>query len=193
MIILLRHDVTPAEVTGLTAQIRAMGLETVTLDDTKGQAIEVLGDERGRVLALAGSPGVEEILTRRLPLAGGEPLWPHFALRVGILAVALVSLLLLLAGFLPPALGDAASAHKDAHPPEWYLRMPTTVLGAFPSSLRWIGGTLVLLFGLAVLLLPFIDRFDPETPRGRTLSRAIRAAGLLVIVGSVVLMTGVLS
>ena len=194
MIILLRHDVTPAQVKDLNERIRALGLETVPHDDAKGQAIEVLGDERGRVLALGGRPGVEEILTRRLPLAGGEPLWPHFALRLGILTIAVLVVVLLLSAFLPPSLGDSASTPLARRPSvEWYLRAPTAVLEAFPASMRWLGGTLVLLFGLGILCLPWIDRFDPATPRGRAVSRAVRAAGALVLVVSLVLMLGVLS
>lgn len=193
MIILLRRDVTPAQVLDLNEKIRAMGLQTVPLDDAKGQAIEVLGDERGSVLALAGGPGVEEILTRRHPLTGGEPLWPHVALRAGILAIGVVIALLILSVFLPPSLGDAASQPLASRPPvEWYLRPPTAVLEAFPRSIRWVGGTLVLLFGLVLLLLPWIDRFDPATPRGRVVSRAVRAAGAFVLLASIVLMLGVL-
>ena len=194
MIILLRHDATPAQVAELAGRIRGLGLETVPLDDAKGRAIEVLGDERGLVLSLAHDPGVLEILTRRHPLAGGEPLWPHFALRVGILAVGVVAALLLLAGFLPPALSDAASRPLAARPPvEWYLRMPTRVLEAFPASLRSVGGALVLAFGLVVLFLPWIDRFDPGTPKGRAVSRAVRAAGAVMLLVTVVLALGVLS
>jgi len=191
MIILVRADASAAQVDALGRRIRDLGLTVVVLDDAKGRALEVLGDERGRVLSLADDPAVEEVLTRRTPLAGGEPLWPHAALRVGMLAVALLSVLLLLAAFFPPALSDPARPPLAKSPaPEWYARPPAAVLEAFPSSIRWIGGALVLLFGAALLLLPYLDRFDPETPKGRAVGRLVRAAGAVVLLACAVLAMG---
>jgi quinol-cytochrome oxidoreductase complex cytochrome b subunit len=194
VILLLRKDAPADSVRALDDRIRAMGLTTVTLDDAKGRAIEVLGDDRGQALAMADDPAVEEILTRRRPLVGGEPIWPHFALRLGMLAVAVISAVLLLAAFLPPGLGDPASHPLASKPPvEWYLRPPTFLIEALPASLRWLGGTLVFLFGAAFIALPWIDGGDLSTPRGRAVARAVRAVGALVFLISLVLVLGVLS
>jgi len=193
MIVLLRSTATAADVRSLADRIRSFGLEAVVLDDAKGRALEVLGDDRGRVLSLAGDPSIEEILTRRRPVEGGEPLWPHFALRVGMLAVGLIAALLLLSAFVPPGLGDSPSRPVASQRAEWYLRPPTAVLEAFPASLRWLGGVAVLLFGLALVALPWIDRWDPATPRGRAVGLALRGAGALVVVVSLVLVFGALS
>lgn len=186
MIVLLKDDATPAAVRAVAEKIRAMGLEPVPLDDVKGKAFEVLGDERSRVLALAHDEGVLEILTRRMPLEGGEPVWPHFALRVGILSVLLVAALLLLTAFLPPGLSDPApKATSGPGHVEWYLR-PAEGLFRFLHPLpHWVGGTIVLLFGFALLLLPWIDR-GGESRRARLLSVGVKTVGLAVLVACLV-------
>ncbi len=186
MIVLLEPSATPQAVKAIADRIREMGLEAIPLDDAKGRAFEVVGDQRGRVFALAGEEGVQEILSRRFPPKGaGEPLWPHFMLRVGILGVLLVSALLLLTVFLPPGLSDAVEkAGGPPAPVEWYLR-PTEGLFRFLTGLpRWVGGTFVLVFGFVFLLLPWIDR-GGESRRERLVALAIRTLGLAVLVTSV--------
>jgi quinol-cytochrome oxidoreductase complex cytochrome b subunit len=185
VILLLRHDATPAQAAALAAAVKGLGLDVVPLDEGKGRAFEVVGGDPSPVLALASQPGVEEILTRRTPIVGGDPLWPHFALRVGILAVLLTTALALLAAFLPVGLGDPAEvgAREAAGRPEWYLRPLDRLLSLVPAGLAPAGGALVAVVCLLVLLWPFLDRGDPATPRGRSVSRLLRAAGAAILVG----------
>jgi len=194
MIVLLKRDASADVVARLMERIQDEGLEVVPLQEGGDRAFEVLGAERGRVLPLATAEGVEAILTRRTPLQGGEPLWPHFTIRVAILALVLVSLLLLLAAFLPAGLGDAAgaSAATALQGTPWYLRPLAWLHGLFPSSLHWVSGTIVLLFWIGLFLLPFLDR-APRSPGAAVRHRAIRVVAALLLVFFVVLALGVLS
>jgi quinol-cytochrome oxidoreductase complex cytochrome b subunit len=183
VIVLIRPDADAVTVEALVRAIRELGLEAVHLDETKGRAIEVVGSERGAALALRDQPAVAEILTRRARLVGGDPIWPHFTLRLAILLVYLVTVLVVLTAFAAPGLGDLAEPTADSGTgaPEWYLRPLGAFLGLFPDGLRWLGGTLVLLFWVLLFAWPFLDRSDPETPRGRRILRLARCMGVGLI------------
>lgn len=174
MIVLLREGADPEAVDELREAVRGLGLTTLPLDGSKGRGFEVMGADRGRVLALRDSPAVEEILTRRRALAGGEPLWPHFALRVMILVVVLILLLGLLTAFFPPGLGDAAPGNAAEAPQhvEWHLRPLEGLLRTIPG-----GGLFFLLVWVGFIVWPFIDR---TTENRRGLSRFLRWLGVAV-------------
>lgn len=179
MIVLLRPDADAAAAEGVAQALRRLGLDPVPLDDVRGRAFEVGGDPTGRVLELRRIPGVEEVLTRRTPLEGGEPLWPHFALRLASVALVLLAVLLLLSAFTPPALGDRAVPDDGAsRAVEWYLRPLAGLLARFPGA----GRPLVGLFWLLFFLWPFLDRADPATPGGRRLVLAMRVMGAALVV-----------
>lgn len=182
MIVLIRPDADTDTVAGLIASVRDMGLEVTPLDLAKGSAFEVRGPDRGRVLELRGAPGVEGILTRRTALVGGEPLWPHFTLRLGVLALALLVVLFLLTAFFPPGLGDKAqSGAAPAEVFEAYLRPLAGFLALFPHGLVFLGGFVVLLLWVAFLLWPFLDRADAATVGGRRAILLIRVMAVALI------------
>ena len=192
MIVLLEPDVSAETHRKIVESIRALDLDVVPLELGARRALEVVGPDPGRVLALSGTEGVLEILTRRTPLSGGEPIWPHFTLRVLIATLLLTVLLALLTAFFPPGLGDPATATPPAEVPavEWYLRPLDVVLSRLPGAL---GGWLVLVFWLALFLLPFLDRADPTTAHGRKAVLALRIFGLATLAAGVVFALGVLS
>lgn len=182
MIILLSADVSPAQVEAITGRVRELGLDVAPLDDRRGRAFEVIGEDPGAVLELRGSPGVAGIMTRRTPLDKGEPLWPHFALRLSILALLLLTVLVLLTAYAPPGLADKAGPDQ---PPamEWHLRP----LAGFMRLLGPLGGTAVLFFWLVFLFWPFLDHADERTPGGRRTARIIRLAGVALLIFVIVL------
>jgi hypothetical protein len=183
VIVLLEPGTTAGTVRDLLGAIREMGLDAIPLEDVKGNGIEVRGAERGRVLELRGRPGVQEILTRRRALTGGEPLWPHGALRLGILALPLLVAVLLLSAFAPPGLGDGAQpgGTEGSLVVEWYLRPLTALLGAFPSESRVAGSLIASLYWVIFFAWPFLDHLDPGTRRGRLVILAMRFMGVALI------------
>ena len=192
MIVLLEPNV-PAEThRALLESIRALNLDAVPLELGARRALEVVGADPSRVLELANADGVLEILTRRTPLTGGEPIWPHFTIRVVIATLLLAVLLSLLTAFLPPGLGDPATAAPpaEASPVEWYLRPLDVVLHRLPGA---VGGWVVLLFWLALFLVPFIDRADTTTARGKKLLLLLRVVGLVTLAAGVLFALGVAS
>jgi len=175
MILLLKHDATEASIKEVKDAVEALGLSTAPLDDGRGRALEIVGADPSRVLGLRGLAAVEEILTRRTPLKGGEPLWPHFALRLGILTLLLLAVLALLSAYLPAGLGDRANGAMGMPVVEWYLR-PL-------AGLREIlgGGTRVAtgLFWVLFFAWPFLDR--TSTPRGRLLLKVMGVALIVLL------------
>jgi hypothetical protein len=182
VIVLLRHGAPAGDVREFVDAVRALGLEVVPLDDRRGRGFEILGAERGKVLALRGSPAVAEILTRRTALAGGEPLWPHFFLRFSALGLAVLAALLLVAAWLPPQLAEAAPGAGDGGV-DWYLRPLAAFLAFFPGAFRPLGGTLFLLFWGLFIFWPFLDRAEPS---GRT-AKLVRVMGVLLLLLMVLL------
>ncbi len=182
MILLLRDDATPEAVRGVAQAVRDLGLDVVPLDEAKGKAFEVVGGDPSRVLALAGIPGLREILTRRTPLAGGEPVFPHFLLRVGVAILLILVLLGVLSAFFPAGLSDPATAGRatGAHV-EWYMRPLEGLLEMVPAALRGAAGALVAIFCLLVLAWPFLDRIDVSTAAGRRAALLARAGGAVVL------------
>jgi quinol-cytochrome oxidoreductase complex cytochrome b subunit len=184
VIVLLEPEAGPETVREVVRAIEELGLQAVPLDDAKGGALEVIGAERGRALELRGTPGIQEILTRRTALVGGEPLWPHGVLRLAIMAVPLVVVILLLSVIFPPPLGDRVdpAALEGPRVVEWYLRPVTAVLHAFPAGASFVGSVIIALYWILLFLWPFVDRADPQTPRGRRVALAVRVMGIAVIV-----------
>ena len=176
MILLLKHDATEASIRDVQERVRELGLSTAPLDDGRGRALEILGADPSPVLGLRGLPAIAEILTRRTPLRGGEPIWPHFSLRVLLLVLLVLALLALLSAFVPRGLGDRAGLSPAPPLVEWYLR-PL-------AGLREIlgGGTRIAtaIFWILFFAWPFLDRAD--TPKVRLLRRVMGVALLLLLV-----------
>lgn len=172
MILLLRHDASEDSVRELKDAVHALGLSTTPLDDGRGRALEVVGADPSRVLGLRDMAAVGEILTRRTPLHGGEPVWPHFTLRFSIVTLLLLALLSILSGYFPAGLGDQASVTAPPGPPavEWYLR---PMLG-LRDLLGPFARVAAALFWILFFAWPFLDRAD--SPMRRMLRKVMGGA-----------------
>lgn len=179
MILLLRHDATEASIHEVKEAVRALGLSTAPLDDGRGRALEVVGADPSRVLGLRGLAAVEEILTRRTPLKGGEPVWPHFTLRVLLLLLLLLAALSILSGFFPVGLGDRSTGGVSSEPlrVEWYLRPLLGLRGALGIGAARVA---TALFWILFFAWPFLDR--TETKRSRMLLKLMGIALLVLLV-----------
>jgi quinol-cytochrome oxidoreductase complex cytochrome b subunit len=195
MIVLLEPGCTQEVARAVAARLTDLGLQVTPLEGPRGRALEVDGPDVGRALALLGAPGVRAVLSRRTPLEGGEPLWPHVALRVALLSLSLLLVLLALVVIWPPGLGD--EAHPDtvlqAQPPEWYLRPAAVALDLAGEAGRRVAGVALAGAWLLLLLWPFVDRADVGTPRGRAAARVVRLGGALLLLAWVALAAGVVS
>ena len=106
----------PLDLVHHATPIRALGLEAAPLDETKGRALEIIGDDPSKAFSLRTDPAVERILTRREVQEGTEPLWPHGAVQIGILLLLLMTAILLLTA------AGAAAVRRDQP-----SRAPSTV------------------------------------------------------------------
>jgi len=112
----------------------------------------------------------------------GEPFWPDAGWKDVVFALAVGSIVLVLAIWLgPPELGNKADPTVvQAYPrPDWYFLWYFALLALIPSSVEdWfiIGFPLVL--GLMFILLPFMAPTGERSPRRRPW-----AVGLVVLFG----------
>jgi cytochrome b6 len=133
-------------------------------------------------------PGVE----RRGYGGRRMPFFPNFALRDAIGWLSVLAVLCVLAAFLPAELGKKADPFAPAPigiKPEWYFMFMFQTLKYLPAHIGPLEGEVVgilafKLAGLALLLVPFLDR---ASARGRT-SRLATALGVLAL-AYVVLLT----
>jgi ubiquinol-cytochrome c reductase cytochrome b subunit len=123
----------------------------------------------------------------------GVPFWPDAGWKDVIFALAVGSIVLILAAVLgPPELGNKADPTViQAYPrPDWYFLWYFALLALIPPSIEdWfiIGFPLVL--GLLFILLPFVAPFGERSPRRRPWAVAFVAVtvfgiGALVKYGS---------
>lgn len=185
MIVLLCHDLDAAGVDEFLLRARELELDVVPLEAGRGRAYEVVGDSRSGALELLGTPGVEQILSRRKRLTSGEPLWPHFAMRICILGLVLISVLALLAVLFPPPLLDrVGTPTTDAPVLEWYLRPPAAIVGWLPRA----GPLIVSLLWIMLLLLPFMDRLDARSRTGRVVILGQRILTVALVLAGILMM-----
>jgi quinol-cytochrome oxidoreductase complex cytochrome b subunit len=178
MILLLKHGASEASIEEVKERVRELGLSTAPLDDARGRALEILGADPSRVLGLRDLPAIEEILTRRTPLKGGEPVWPHFTLRVLILSLLLLAALAMLSAFFPPGLGDRAGS--SAGPVvEWYLRPLEGLRAILGGWTRIAAGAFWILF----FAWPFLDRAESAKARMLTKVMGVALVALLLALG----------
>lgn len=101
----------------------------------------------------------------------GEPFWPDAGWKDVVFALAVGSIVLILAAVLgPPELGNKADPTViQAYPrPDWYFLWYFALLALIPPSIEdWfiIGFPLVL--GLLFILLPFVAPYGERSPRRR--------------------------
>lgn len=122
----------------------------------------------------------QELIARR-----GRPFWPDAAWRDVVAAVALVTVVIVLAAVVgPKPLGSAPDPTQiQASPrPDWYFLWYFAVLAVIPRALEpWVIVLGPLLFGLALILLPLVANHGRRRLRDRPWAVVIVLAGVAVI------------
>lgn len=119
------------------------------------------------------------------PGTPGKPYHPHHTFKEAMVAAVVISLLCVIAAKFGAPLEAEASAADTAYDPrpDWYFAAPFFLLhelAAVPESIVifWIPA----LFGLTLVLLPFVDRNPSRDPKQR---RVARTAGVVFVVAVV--------
>jgi len=97
--------------------------------------------------------------------AGGEPFYPHFMLRDGLVWVLLLGGVAILATLVPWEVGEKADPLAPAPAglkPEWYFLFMYQALRMLPPRVLWVEGEMLGVFafvvaGAVLILVPFLD------------------------------------
>ena len=120
-------------------------------------------------------PNTEEKLE-----AGGKPFFPNHVIKEGIAAYLIIGILLTLAILVPFHLDEPANPFETPAgiKPEWYFLPMFQLLKYLPEP---VAVALPGIFGLLLLILPFLDQSPERHPRKRPVCIGIGTALLVVI------------
>jgi quinol-cytochrome oxidoreductase complex cytochrome b subunit len=157
------------------ARLGALGLDGRLVRAGSRALIHVvrgcLGDARVAAIVPTSGPRVRR---------AGRRFYPYHALRLGAGGLALLALLVALAGFFPPiAGGEPLGAEPDARAIwPWYLAILRGLYDVVPARPTWLApGAALALLGV-VLALPWLDRTRCSSLRARI---PVLGAGLLLL------------
>lgn len=125
------------------------------------------------------------MLQRKKPQQKPETFWPGHIFKEAVVAVLVVAGLVTVAAVFP-AVHEAVARPMDTDyipRPEWYFLFMFEALRFFPGKLEVLGAIVIPgILGLALVLLPFLDKRKVIGVKKRPLFSAIGVAALLVIV-----------
>lgn len=186
MILVLRPGSGPAEVAEVLRELEQRGCQGRALTTGAGTVVHVIAGRTRRARRLRLLDQVVEIVPTSGPRVRREGwrFFPYHFVNWSAFGIALLGVLVFLAGLFPTGIGDEVDY---AHPPEslgepWYLRVPLAFLHALPDSLAWLGWLLLGALALALLLLPLLDRSRPDSRLAPRLRLASGLAVTLVVV-----------
>jgi quinol-cytochrome oxidoreductase complex cytochrome b subunit len=180
MILVLKPGIEPAELEEVLQALRARGIEGRVLRGASKPLVHLVSGPTRSARALLRLEQVEALVPTSGPRVrqSGRRFYPYHFVHLSAACLLLTGLLVLLAGNLPPGLGDALDAQ---HPPAqlaypWFVRAQLAWVELFPAGSAWLGWLCLYALGLCALLLPLIDRSPAEAP-----ARWPKLLGALVI------------
>ena len=169
MIIVLERGTTEGERVDVMQRMEELGLQGRLLDNLSKPVIHVTDGPALRASKLLPLERVETVLRTSGPRIRreGRGFYPYHFLNWSTVGLLVTGLLVILAGFAPPGVGDEIDtlSPPDSIQTTWYLRAPLAFVRVFPQhSLGSLA--LVILFAL-LFFLPHLDRIKGDSLRAR--------------------------
>ncbi len=162
MIVVLRPGTSQEEIAEVLRQLERRGIEGRVLQGGEKPLVHLVSGSTRRARKLLKLEQVEAIVPTSGPRLRheGRRFYPYYFIHLAALCLALLAVLVLLAGHHPPGLGDAIDTQ---HPPAalsypWFVRAPMAFVALFPESAAWLGWLCLYAIAAAVFFLPLLDR-----------------------------------
>lgn len=162
MIVVLRPGTSQEDVDEVLAKLQRFGIETRVLQGGGKPLVHLVAGPTRKARKVLDLDQVEAIVPTSGPRVRieGRRFYPYYAIHLSAVAVLVLGGLVLLAGHLPPGLGDEIDPRRApdelAYP--WYVRAPMSFVALFPASAAWLGWLCLYAILLAVFLVPWLDR-----------------------------------
>jgi hypothetical protein len=187
VILVLRPGTTEDAAADVLGELERRGCTGRIARTERGLVVHVTGGRRRRARGLKRLDAVLELVPTSAPRVRrvGWRFFPHHFVQWSAFGVALLGLLVFLAGRFPTGIGEPVDYRNPPasveHP--WYLGAPLAVVRLAPASLRWAAWLVLGLLFVALLGLPHLDRSDPARPARRAwrFLVALAVAGLIVL------------
>jgi quinol-cytochrome oxidoreductase complex cytochrome b subunit len=190
MILVLNRGAADLEVQAVLSRMAELGLEGRPLRLGERTLVHVTGGRTPRAKRLMREGLVQGLVPTSGPRVRreGRRFHPYHTLRISAWLTLLVGGLSVLAGSFPRGVGlrvlpGQALPAVEAWP--WYLRPFRAALALLPDQPAWVGPLALVLIGLALLSLPFIDRSRGTTLRERAPFAALAAVAIVLVLAAV--------
>ncbi len=186
MIVVLRPGTSQAEIDEVLALVERRGMTARVVHGGGKPLVHLLSGSTRRARKLLKLEQVEAVVPTSGPRvrAQGRRFYPYYVLHLSAASMLVLGALVLLAGHLPPGLGDEIDPR---HAPDdlvypWFVRAPIAFVALFPASAAWLGWLCLYALLLAVFLLPWLDRSRTgERSRWPLVAAALFALGWLAL------------
>ena len=169
MILVLEPGASKETVDAVVAELRELGLGANVLGADDRPLVHVVSGRSHKARGLLRrNPHVQALIPTSGPRIRreGRRFYPYHVVNWSAAALIALGIVVLLAGFFPPGVGEDPDARRPMLdvPAPWYLRAPSALLGLFPSHLRLAAWLTVAATAAVLFLVPTIDRKLGRTP-----------------------------
>lgn len=171
MIVVLKAGSSREEIDEVLQALERRGIGTRTVESDGRPIVHLVSGSTRRARKVLALDQVEAIVATSGPRIReqGRRFYPYYVIHLSAVGLLVLGGLVLLAGHLPPGLGDEIDVRRAPAQLEypWYVRAPMAFVSLFPPSAAWLGWLCLYALALAVFLLPFLDRSRERDPRTR--------------------------